>query len=243
MQRTAQTLAEVILDELRDAGRPVRAEAMAAEYGSANLVHLGCTVGDLRGIAKRHAKHLRTDPGRAVDVVFALVEQSNHDSRLVAYELLALIEVARDELALQQLGALYRGNDNWAVVDSFCSAISGPQYSAGILAPTVVEGWARSADRWVRRQGLATVAIAFQRAALRARSPVQPSIRICGILVDDRTDHVVKALSWALRNVATRDPDAVERFVQTYDARLAARVRREVRHKLATGAKNRRKGQ
>jgi hypothetical protein len=57
--------------------------------------------------------------------------------------------------------------------------------------------------------------------------------------VDDRHDHVVKALSWALRNLSSRDRAVVERFVADHGARLAARVRREVGTKLTTGTKNR----
>jgi 3-methyladenine DNA glycosylase AlkD len=152
--------------------------------------------------------------------------------------MLGAIPSARDGLSAKQLEALAAGNDNWAAVDCFCSTLSGPQYSAGILAPAVLERWARSRDPWRRRAALATVATAFQRASLRARSPVPPSVRVCALLVDDRHDHVVKALSWALRNLSIRDRAVVERFLVDHGERLAARVEREVRTKLTTGTKN-----
>jgi 3-methyladenine DNA glycosylase AlkD len=57
-------------------------------------------------------------------------------------------------------------------------------------------------------------------------------------LVADRDDMVVKALSWALRELAKRDPKAVRGFVATHGEALAARVRREVSAKLTTGLKN-----
>jgi len=50
---------------------------------------------------------------------------------------------------------------------------------------------------------------------------------------------VVKALSWALRELSKRDADCVKAFLRTEDLRLAARVRREVRSKLETGRKAR----
>jgi 3-methyladenine DNA glycosylase AlkD len=56
--------------------------------------------------------------------------------------------------------------------------------------------------------------------------------------VDDRDDMVVKALSWALRALAPWDPAAVSDFLEANDTRLAARIRREVRTKLATGRKH-----
>jgi 3-methyladenine DNA glycosylase AlkD len=49
---------------------------------------------------------------------------------------------------------------------------------------------------------------------------------------------VVKALSWALREAAKRDPKAVQRFVAEHKSILAARVLREVDNKIRTGLKN-----
>ena len=49
---------------------------------------------------------------------------------------------------------------------------------------------------------------------------------------------VVKAMSWALRELAKRDPAAVKRFMKEEGDDLAARVKREVGNKLATGLKN-----
>ena len=49
---------------------------------------------------------------------------------------------------------------------------------------------------------------------------------------------VVKALSWALRELAKREPAAVYRFLEAAGESVASRVRREVSNKLATGLKN-----
>jgi 3-methyladenine DNA glycosylase AlkD len=49
---------------------------------------------------------------------------------------------------------------------------------------------------------------------------------------------VVKALSWALRQLVVHDRDAVWSFLKEHDDVLAARVKREVRNKLTTGLKN-----
>jgi 3-methyladenine DNA glycosylase AlkD len=243
VSRSPTSAATGILDQLRAAGRPRRAELMAAEYMSSNLKHLGCTVPDVRRIAKAQARSIGGVPAAHVlAVAQALVDQRIHDSRLAGYEILGALPQIRDALTVAQLAALGRGNDNWAAVDCFCSTLSGPQYSAGILAPAALERWAVSKDPWTRRAALATVATAFQRAALRGRSQVGPSLAICARLVDDRHDHVVKALSWALRGISSRDRGAVERFLAAYDGRLAARVKREVGVKLATGTKNKRKG-
>ena len=46
---------------------------------------------------------------------------------------------------------------------------------------------------------------------------------------------VVKALSWALRELVAHDAEAVRAFLQEHEAVLAARVKYEVRKKLTTG--------
>jgi len=67
---------------------------------------------------------------------------------------------------------------------------------------------------------------------------VPRTLRVCSLLVGDHDDMVVKALSWALRVLVQHDPDAVSGFLAEHEEALAARVKREVRNKLATGLKN-----
>jgi 3-methyladenine DNA glycosylase AlkD len=49
---------------------------------------------------------------------------------------------------------------------------------------------------------------------------------------------VVKALSWALRELVVHDPQAVREFLGAHEGILAARVKRETGNKLRTGLKN-----
>ncbi len=48
-------------------------------------------------------------------------------------------------------------------------------------------------------------------------------------------------MSWALRELSKRDPQAVHEFLAEQQSVLAARAVREVRNKLSTGLKNPRK--
>ena len=69
------------------------------------------------------------------------------------------------------------------------------------------------------------------------RNYAERTLAICRMLVGDREDMVVKAMSWALRGLAPWDASAVDSFLSEHGDRLAARVRREVRNKLQTGLK------
>jgi 3-methyladenine DNA glycosylase AlkD len=67
---------------------------------------------------------------------------------------------------------------------------------------------------------------------------VANTLAICQMLVDDRKDMVVKALSWALRELVVHDEHAVQGFLDQNSDRVAARVKREVGNKIKTGLKN-----
>ena len=64
------------------------------------------------------------------------------------------------------------------------------------------------------------------------------TLAVCQMLLEDRDDMVVKAMSWALRALTVREPRVVSDFVDAREEVLAARVVREVRNKLRTGRKS-----
>lgn len=144
-------------------------------------------------------------------------------SRWIAYELIrnhAAAFAKVDPSLLEQLG---RGMASWWEVDQFGRILSGPAWLAGQVPDRVIAKWARSRDLWWRRTALvSTVEL----------SDAKRVLPICRMLIDDREDMVVKALSWALRSLARHDPEAVRRFVDEHDDALASRVRREVIAKL-----------
>jgi 3-methyladenine DNA glycosylase AlkD len=85
--------------------------------------------------------------------------------------------------------------------------------------------------------------VAFNIRSQGGKGDVPRTLAICRLLVADHEDMVVKALSWALRELVYFDPPAVQRFLQQHEPVLAGRVKREVGTKLRTGLKNpRRKG-
>jgi len=61
---------------------------------------------------------------------------------------------------------------------------------------------------------------------------------VCRLLERDRDPMVVKALSWALRALAKRDPRAAREYIANREEVLPALVLREVKNKLQTGLKN-----
>jgi len=89
---------------------------------------------------------------------------------------------------------------------------------------------------WWRRAALVST-VPLNRVAGTTGDPAR-TLRICSMLIADRADMVVKAMSWALRELAKRNAAAVRQFVEQHEQVLASRVIREVRNKLSTGLKN-----
>jgi 3-methyladenine DNA glycosylase AlkD len=191
------------------------------------------TVQPVRAVRRAYSRRLRSAPPDAVvALAVALVDRQ----RWVAYELVYAHPGGLDSLGVAEVERLGRGMRDWGAVDAFGCSISGPAWRRGALADGVIRRWAASPDRWWRRAALvSTVPL-----NLRSRGGTGDTGRTLDIarrLAADRDDMVVKALSWALRELVAWDPEAVRGFLDAHDGILAARVRREVRNKLETGRK------
>jgi 3-methyladenine DNA glycosylase AlkD len=169
--------------------------------------------------------------------VLALAEALVDRHRWVAYELLYHHPTRLACLNVEDVERLGRGIDGWASVDVFARYISGPAWQQGLIGDHVVQGWTQSENRWWRRAALvSTVALNLRSAG--GTGDTDRTLEICTRLVSDRDDMVVKALSWALRELIIWDAGAVRRFLQVNADLVASRVRREVYSKLESGLKN-----
>jgi 3-methyladenine DNA glycosylase AlkD len=193
------------------------------------------TTPSIRSVRRAYSRSLRQAPGREVlAIADALVDRH----RWVAYELVYSHRDALASLEVHDVERLGRGIAGWGSVDAFARYISGPAWQRGRIADGVVHRWAASHDRWWRRAALvSTVPLNLRSAG--GTGDTRRTLGICARLAPDHDDMVVKALSWALRELVIWDPDAVRDFLTAHHDVLASRVRREVRTKLETGRKNR----
>jgi 3-methyladenine DNA glycosylase AlkD len=224
--------------ELAAQANAERIRVMTGGYAPSRLRYLGASVPDLRRVARRWSRELRTaSPAQVRDVALALVRRGTVEGRQVGYELLARRRDAMDRLTPALVRRLGRGNDNWASVDGFASFITGRAWREGRLPDAEVRRWARSRDRWWRRTALAS-AVALN---VRARGGLGDSRRtqlVCKAFTRDTDPMLAKALSWALRSLAPHDPSAVRAYLAAHRSTLPAIVIREVGTKLRTGRKS-----
>jgi 3-methyladenine DNA glycosylase AlkD len=190
----------------------------------------------MRKVRREYSKRLKANNAAYVlDVAQAIIHSGKH--RWIAYELIHDHPEAFHSLDRQRLEKLGQGINSWSSVDSFSRTLSGPAWREGMIALDTIQDWAWSPDRWWRRVALVST-VALNVRSHGGRGDVRNTLAICEMLVEDQDDMVVKALSWALRELIVHDPVEVHKFMSTHEAVLAARVKREVGNKLRTGLKN-----
>jgi 3-methyladenine DNA glycosylase AlkD len=196
----------------------------------------------VRGIRKAWSKTLRrTSAADVLAIAQAYEARAGQGGKWVAYELIRFHPGALAAVTEAQIADFAGRAQSWYAVDALGTILTGLLWLRGRLSDELVEGWSRSEDRWLRRSALVASVGLNARAAGGPGDAVR-TLAICRRLAPDRDEMVEKALSWALRELSRRDRPAVERFMAEMDAALAARVRREVRHKLTTGLKAPRSG-
>jgi 3-methyladenine DNA glycosylase AlkD len=189
-----------------------------------------------RGVRRRYSRHLKeAAPELVLDVARELIR--DHGYRGLPYELIRYHKAAFRSVGEAELEELGRGIDSWGSVDCFARILSGPAWLRGQVSDDVIHRWAHSDDRWWRRAALVST-VALNVRSQGGLGDTDRTLTVCRLLVDDHDDMVVKAMSWALRELVVHDPDSVRRFLSEYADRLAARVKREVNNKLTTGLKN-----
>ena len=189
----------------------------------------------MRAIARTLAAELADADAESVLLLCAALAQRVGWPRSVAFEVAARHRAASAMLNYRWLERLGATLDGWASVDHFARLLSGPAWQRGQITDARVMRWARSPDIWRRRTAIVST-IALNERHLGSGDAAR-TLAVCDLFVDAREDLIVKALSWALRELGIRDEVPVREWLERYEARLAPRVLREVRTKLDTGHK------
>ena len=191
----------------------------------------------VRLLRREWSKRLKDLPGPSIIAVARRLVRLGLWERFLAYEIIVHHRAASETLKPNDVTFLSHGMDSWGEVDSFACYIAGPAWRQQNIPDSMVQGWAHSRNRWWRRSALVST-VPLNNHARGGSGDTVRTIKICRMLVRDRDDMVVKALSWALRELSKRDRSAVEQFLRKYQRVLPSRVKREVTNKLLTGLKN-----
>ncbi len=221
-------------------GELIEIDEIVSEIDSRIRALTKLNVETVRNVRKEFSKRLvNTSPQIVKSIATRLLglDRPGFEYRLVAYELVAYHKAALHSLGEQDLELLGKGMSSWGDVDTFSCYLAGPAWREFQVPDELIYNWAHSDDRWWRRSAVVCT-IALNNKARGGRGDTLRTLGVCRLLVRDRDDMVVKAMSWSLRELSRRDPEAVRAFLQEYKDVLAPRIVREVNTKLATGLKN-----
>jgi 3-methyladenine DNA glycosylase AlkD len=211
--------------------------SIASDISSRVAAASDFSIAGLRRLRGQLLRELREEePATLVRVAQRLVRDGSVP-RWFAYELISHQSAAAALLTLEDVERLGRGIASWGDVDAFACYIAGPAFREGQLARKDIRRWTASDDRWWRRAALVST-VPLNNSARGGQGDADRTLAICDQLLHDRDDMVVKAMSWALRELAKKEPARVEAYLTKNRDQLAPRVLREVRNKLSTGLKN-----
>lgn len=222
---------------LQAAGSEQRRQVAVGYFPTAMRVW-GVPVPQIRTIARQQVASLRGTPAASVVALArAVIDEGSMEARQVAYEILAAHKPALTALDEATIEALGRGIDNWASVDCFAVLIAGAAWQKGRVRDATIARWAASPDRFWRRAALVCT-VPLNMRSRGGKGDVTRTLAVCRQLRADGDDMVVKAMSWALRELIPHDSAAVEQFMADHESTLNRRILRETRNKLRTGKKN-----
>jgi 3-methyladenine DNA glycosylase AlkD len=214
----------------------INAKELAMEVEKQILSAGSTSVPVLRPIRKNISRKIKPlDRQIVIEAALALISR-NRVHRFIPYELVRNHPAAMEGITWSEIEQLAEGMGSWSEVDSFGCFVSGPAWAAERIRDSKIKGWAKSSDRWRRRAALVSTLALNGRPI--ARDSTKRTLEICQMLISDRDDMIVKAMSWALRRLGSVDPEASRNFIDRHRERLASLIVREVTRKLETGRKD-----
>ncbi|HKJ43251.1 MAG TPA: DNA alkylation repair protein [Sunxiuqinia sp.] len=234
---TNNEIVNILIEDLKKASS-ARHNTKGVTPFTTHMKWLGVSAPQLKSIVKNWRPILFDfSPERWIEVCLLLCMQGIFECQILAYEILWKVKPALKALTKEQILELGSVLDNWVSTDAYCTMIAGWHWREGTLPDSQIKKWLKSDDRWLRRVGVVCT-IPLNLKAKGGTGNTGRTLMVCERVIDDRDDMVVKALSWALRELSKSDKAAVENFMRTHWERLHGRVRREVTTKLETGRKN-----
>jgi hypothetical protein len=193
------------------------------------------TAAPMRAIRVALSKKLRDAPPEQIYGAAHRLKAAGLD--WMGWELIYANKPALKAIDVATVEALGQGMASWQQTDGWGMILAGPAWLNGRIGDDDVRRWARSDHLWWRRAALVATT-GLNNKSRGGRGDAKRTLEIVTMLLDDREDMVVKAVSWALRMLVLWEPEAVRVFMDKHGDRVPARARREVRNKLTTGYKN-----
>jgi 3-methyladenine DNA glycosylase AlkD len=193
-----------VLIPIRD---PIRAQGAQA-YMKKIAPYLGICAPDRRAATKPVFAALPTPTSQELGLAAVLLyAQREREYAYVANDLLDhFIETAERNFLKNEVAGLITTKSWWDTVDGLGSAAVSP-LSRKYPSRTLMKEWIKSPNIWLNR-----AAIGHQRGR-RAETDTEFALWLCHQKATEREFFIVKAIGWALRDIAAFDKPAVRQFL------------------------------
>jgi 3-methyladenine DNA glycosylase AlkD len=199
---------------------------------------IGVTVPNLKIALKELSKQTRPFKNHEkLDLIKQLIDEDIFELQQIAFEYLQTEKNLYKTLTEDFIESIEKNLDNWLSVDYFGAIVVGCAWRENLISTEKVKRYLTSMDFWIRRIAIVAT-VSLNQKARGGHGDSKRTIEICKLVVDDHNEMIVKALSWALRELAKIDDESVIDFIDEYKNRLHKKVLREVENKLETGLKN-----
>lgn len=226
-----------IKSSLEEFADPKRVDFAKTSYPTAMEV-IGVTVPNLKLVLKElKAVTKEFSVSEKLALAKLLIYENVFELQQLAFEFLDSNKQVLKSLSVEDIKELGQNLDNWLSVDYYSAVIVGFAWREKLIATEEVKKYLESEDYWIRRIAIVAT-VSLNQKARGGFGDSEQTLEVCKNAVDDHDEMIVKALSWALRELAKIDGKSVAEFVERYKDRLHRKVIREVTAKLETGRKN-----
>ncbi len=199
---------------------------------------IGVTVPNLKIALKELSKQTKPFKDQEkLDLVKQLIDEDVFELQQIAFEYLQTEKNLYKSLTEEFIESIEKNLDNWLSVDYFGAIVIGCAWREKLISTEKVKRYLRSDDFWIRRIAIVAT-VSLNQKARGGHGDSTRTFEICRLVVDDHQEMIIKALSWALRELAKIDRESVIDFIIEYKNSLHKKVLREVNSKLETGLKN-----
>jgi 3-methyladenine DNA glycosylase AlkD len=215
-------------EAMRALGTPERA-TQEKRYLKSDLEFIGVTVPDMRRVVTAAVKG-QGDLDRESAMAWAveLWREPVHELRGAAVEVLRLVVRQLDADDLATIETLIRDSRTWALVDPLAGGIAGAIALRDQRAWPRIDAWAQDADFWVRRSAV----LALLPGICSGQPDLDRFERYAAMMLGEKEFFIRKAIGWALRETAKRDPQWVATWTERHLSEISGVTFREAIRRL-----------
>ncbi|RYZ21157.1 MAG: DNA alkylation repair protein [Chitinophagaceae bacterium] len=185
----------------------------AQRFFKESIRSYGIRMADVRLLAREYFRELKAS---TKEEVFALCEALWASGMMEEAHIAAFwTQALRKQFTESDIETFARWIDtyvsNWAACDNFCNNTLGAYFEKFPQQVPVLQQWARSANRWMRRASAAALI-----APARKGRFLEESLAIATLLLRDPDDLVQKAYGWLLKEQCKKNEPAVYDFIHAH---------------------------